>query len=222
MILNVELSNNHMRETRDFTLTVKKLEEIIRSYPYTGEGRVKDPLVENTQFPPIALTFYSYIYEFDTVPSPEILIDIYLSQDCFTEGLDGTCDVDYGTTKATVNKEGLVARILRTYPSIVRDLHFYLMAVESQLFEGVWYSFDDDYHKGIDIKVMYNRKWYNIALMQNTRRSIFFRNKKKYRHSGENSDVITVELDQRKSSRCGDYNLYTAEDVKKVYKIITK
>lgn len=211
-----------MRETRDFVMTVAKMEEMIRSYPYRGEGLVKDPVVENTQFPPIALTFYSYIYQHDAVPSPEILAENYLSQDCFSPISEDKYAVDYGTTKVTVSKEGLMARILRTYPSIVRDLHFYLMALESGLFDGVWYSFDDDYHKGIDIKIMYNRKWHNIALMQNTRRSIFFRNKKKYRHFGKNSDVIVVELDKRKSRSCGDYNLYTEDDVKRVYNEITK
>lgn len=222
MILNVELSNRHMRETRDFSMTVTELEETIRGYSYKGEGLVKDPVVENTQFPPIALSFYSYIYEHDSVPSPETLINIYLSQNCFSSVSEDKYAVNYGTTKTIVSKEGLVARILRTYPSIVRDLHFYLMALESRLFDGVWYSFDDDYHKGIDIKVMYNHKWYNIALMQNTRRSVFFRNKKKYRHFGKNSDVIVIELDKRKSRSCGDYNLYTESDVKKVFIEITK
>lgn len=222
MVLNVELSNKHMREVREFTLTVEKMEEIIFHYPYGGEGLIKDPVVENTQFPPIALTFYSFVYEYDTVPSPEALIELYLSQECFRIVSDECYELNYGGTKITVSKEGLIARILRTYPSIVRDLHFYLMAVESQLFEAVWYSFEEDYRKGIDIKVKHNHKWYNIALMQNTRRSIFFRNKKKHRHNGKNSDAIIVELDQRKSQRCGDYNLYTPEHVKEVYRTITK
>ena len=78
MILNVELSNRHMRETRDFSMTVTELEETICGYSYKGEGLVKDPVVENTQFPPIALSFYSYIYEYDSVPSPETLINIYI------------------------------------------------------------------------------------------------------------------------------------------------
>lgn len=222
MILNVELVNNHMREVREFTLTAEKTEEIISRYPYGGEGLIKDPVVENTQFPPIALPFYAFIYEYDTVPSPETLIELYLSQECFHLVSEDCYELNYGETKKTVSKEGLIARILRTYPSIVRDLHFYLMAVESKLFEGVWYSFEDDYRNGIDIKVKHNHKWYKVALMQNTRRSIFFRNRKRYRHDGKNSDVINVELDPRKSQRCGDYNLYTPEHVKEVYSKINK
>lgn len=222
MVLNVELINKHIREVREFTLTARKLEETISQYPYGGEGLIKDPTVENSQFPPIALTFYSFVYEFDTVPSPDTLVGLYLAQECFREVSDDCYEVNYGNEKKIVSKEGLIARILRTYPSVVRDLHFYLMAVESQLFEAVWYSFEDDFRNGIDIKVKHNHKWYNIALMQRTRRSIFFRNKKKYRHNGKNVDVINVELDHRKSNRCGDYNLYTLEHVKEVYRIITK
>lgn len=182
MILNIELSNKHMREVRELTLTSESLEDTVEMYPYSGENRVKDELVERTQLPPIALAFYSFLYEFNTVPTPEVLIEDYLAQDYFSEVSQNEYAVSYGTTNTVISKEGLIARILRTYPSLLRDLHFYLMAVESELFEGVWYSLDDDFKKGIDIKVRYNGKWYKIALLQNTRRSVFYRNKKRGCH----------------------------------------
>lgn len=222
MILNIELSNKHMRQTRDFTLTSHKLEETVRHYSYTGENRIKDSVVENTQFPPITKTFYSYVFEYDNVPSPDVLVELYLAQECFTEIPPDKYAINYETTNATVSKEGLIARILRTYPSLLRDLHFYLMAVESNLFQSVWYSVSDDFTKGIDIRVKYNDSWFDIALLQNTVRSKFFRDKKKKRHSGANGNLIYVELDQKKSKRCGDYNLYTRHHIEQLIAIIQK
>jgi hypothetical protein len=222
LILNVELSNKRIREVRDFTLSSKKLEETIKTYPYTGENRIKDPVVENTQFPPIIRTFYSYVYEYNAVPSPDVLVDLYLSQECFTEVSADHYFVSYESTNTAVSKEGLIARILRTYPSLIRDLHFYLMAVESGLFQSVWYSVNDDFTKGIDIRVKYNNKWYNIALLQSTTRSLFFKNKKKNRHPGMNADLIYVELNQAHSKRCGDYNLYTLYNVEQLKQELEK
>lgn len=211
-----------MRQTRDFTLTSHKLEETVKSYPYTGENRIKDSVVENTQFPPITMTFYSYVFEHNNVPSPDALIGLYLAQDCFTEIPPDKYAINYETTNTTVSKEGLVARILRTYPSLLRDLHFYLMAVESNLFQSVWYSVSDDFTKGIDIRVRDHDSWYDIALLQNTVRSKFFRDKKKSRHSGANNNLIYVELDQNQSKRCGDYNLYTIRHVEQLKAAIQK
>lgn len=222
MIHNIELSNKHIRQTRDFSLTSQQLEETVSNYQYTGENRIKDSIVENTQFPPITKTFYSYVFENDNVPPPDVLVELYLAQDCFTEIPPDKYMIKYETTNATVSKEGLIARILRTYPSLLRDLHFYLMAVESKLFQSVWYSLSDDFTKGIDIRVKYNDSWFDIALLQNTLRSKYFKDKKKRRHSGVNSNLIYVELDQEQSKRCGDFNLYTSHHIEQLVAAIKK
>ena len=222
MIINIEMYNNHIRAVRDFSLTATELEETIKQYPYTGERRVKDPKVENSQLPPIALCFYWFVYECGTVPSPDDLIKLYLSQACFRRLSEEEYEVTYGADTFVVSTDGLIARILRTYPSILRDIHFYLLAVESKLFQAVRYSFEDDFKNGVDIKVQYNGKWFNIALMQNTRRALFFRSRKKSRHTNSNMDLINVELDPTKSKRCGDYNLYTMQHVEMVKKMIMK
>jgi type III restriction enzyme len=84
-----------------------------------------------------------------------------------------------------------------------------------------WYEIDD-FTKGIDIRVKYNNKWYNIALLQSTTRSLFFKNKKKNRHPGMNADLIYVELNQAHSKRCGDYNLYTLYNVEQLKQELEK
>jgi len=216
VILNVELCNKHMREIRDFTLTSEIIEESIKKYPYTGEKRIKDPVAENALLPPIILPFYSYIFEFGKVPSPDELVNLYLKQEHFSEDSNRNITVSYRSSKIIVKKEGLTARILRTYPSILRDVHFYCMAVESNFFQIVWYSFAMDYENGIDIRVKYCDKWYNIALLQDTVRSRAFKTKKPYRHLDMNNKLIYINLKQTLSKRCGDYNLYTFHHVEQL------
>ena len=210
---NVELSNSHIRSTRNLSLNSVILENTIREYPYTGEKRIKDDIAENTKFPPIVAIFYSFVFDYDNVPSPEELIDLYLSQDFFSDAGPDSITVNYQSKIVTVNKEGLTTRILRTYPSLMRDLHFYFLCVESQKFEYVYYSVKDDFEYGVDVRVNYNGILYEVALLQNTSRAKQFREKKKQRHNGKNADAIYIELDPDESKRCGDYNLYTEKHV---------
>ena len=52
-----------------------------------------------------------------------------------------------------MRKNALIERILRIYPSVVRDLHFYLMAYENGLFSAVRYSVGAEYEQGLSVKV---------------------------------------------------------------------
>lgn len=211
MIHNVEMWNNHIRMTKDLELSSDVLESTIKGYPYEGEGKIKDPAVENAELPPIAIVFYSLAFDKGYIPNTSDLVNAYLKQDYFLkEG--NTVITNYNGKVISVNYEGLKARVLRTYPSIVRDLHFYLLAVESGYFQAVRYSFIDDFQKGVDIKVQFNNRWYSVALMQNTARSIFFRNRKYSRHS-DRGDIVNIELDRRNCKLCGDYFLYTKKHI---------
>ena len=151
------------------------------------------------------------VFDKGYVPSAEDLVDAYIKQHYFlVEGNDVT--VSYNGRRTSVNYEGLKARILRTYPSIIRDLHFYLLANESGLFQAVRYSFVDDFQKGIYTKILFNNRWFSIALMQNTARSIYFRNQKYRRHS-DRGDIVNIELDRNECKLCGDYFLYTENHI---------
>lgn len=146
MVLNVEIYNDHIRQTKEFSLTVSKVEEFLIKQKYTGQNRKKDPAVENLLLPPISLTFYHCVYEDGQIPSEMRLVEAYLDQEeFFSYTANKMVEVSYGGQRSLVLLESLIARILRTYPSLVRDLHFYLMAHESGLFSAVRYSVGADY-----------------------------------------------------------------------------
>lgn len=219
MILNVEIYNGHIRQTKDFPLTVADLENALQQYKYTGANRVKDPLVENLILPPISLSFYSCVYRDGSIPSEMELVEEYLNQEDFFSYIpNNMVEVSYGNKRSSVPLEALVARILRTYPSLVRDLHFYLMVYESGLFSAVRYSVGADYKQGIDIKVQCNDKWYNVGLYVSTKRSLFFKGKKLFRH--QPIDLINLELHPSEAHTVGDFMLYSQEHVSQLLKLI--
>lgn len=218
-ILNVELYNNHIRQVKDLSLTCETLEEKLKYMKYTGEKRVVDDKVENLLLPPIALTFYSLIYDMGNVPTEDLLIEEYLNQEEYFGYLpEEKVEVNYNNTLTVVSLEGLISRILRTYPSLIRDFHFYLMVNESGLFEAVKYSFIDDYKNKIDIKVLYKGQWHNVGLLLGSKRSLFYRFKKKFRHKPV--DVIYIELDKKDAQWVGDYMLYTNNHINELWRKI--
>ena len=218
MILNVEMCNDHIRQTKELRLSSSLLEETVKHYEYKGEKRVVDEQVENMLLPPIALVFYGLLYECDNVPSPDDLLKAYFKQPYFSFVADKKVNVNYENNTALCNIESIAARVLRTYPSLLRDLHFYLLVNESNCFDAVRYSFKKDYEEKIDVQILHNGKWYSVGLLLNSKRSLFYKFKKQFRH--KQTDVLYVELDKSDCKMCGDYMLYTEHHIKQLQKMV--
>lgn len=218
MIVDVEIYNGRIRQVKDFSLTAATLEEKLLAFGYSGEGRAKDERVESMMLPPIALIFYSYLYETLTIPSDLSLVDEYFKQPYFEYVPDGKVEVTYADNKIIVSMDAVIGRVLRTYPSLVRDLHFYLMAKESGIFSDVHYSFKKDYYDKIDLRVKYQEKWYSVGLMLGSKRSMGYKFKKIFRHKPV--DTIDMELYEQEAQRVGDYLLYTQNHINKLIQII--
>ena len=123
--------------------------------------------------------------------------------------------IDQRGRKYTLDKEGIIARALRAYPSLLRDLHFYVSLVESGKFDSVSYSLDKDF-LGTDVTVSYHGKEYGVALYVNTKRSNFFKKKKEGRHDEDYKSVICLPIDfssQEAKVKVGDYYLYTGSHI---------
>ena len=216
MILNVEMYNDHIRQTKELSLSSQQIENTVKYYQYKGEKRVVDEQVENMLLPPIALVFYSLLYESGNVPSPDELVEEYFKQPYFSYVPDNKVEVTYENTIALCNIESITARVLRTYPSLLRDLHFYILANESNCFDAVRYSFKKDYEEKIDVQIMHKGKWHNVGLLLNSKRSLWYKFKKQFRHKP--TDVLYVELDKNDCKMCGDYMLYTEHHIKQLCK----
>jgi len=221
MIHDVQISNGRICQIREMVLTAANLEKSLEAMPYGGEKLIKDPCVENLRLPPISLVFYSYVFESGTIPSGDTLVELYLNQEeYFSYVPQEKVEVIYDRQVTLVELEGLRARVLRTYPSLVRDFHFYLMALESNLFSLVQYSVSRDFEHGIDLKVSVGERSCNVALYLDSPRARLFASIKRFRHP--QNGLVRLGLKSGQEKRVGDYMLYSESHIRKLYETVTK
>jgi hypothetical protein len=103
--------------------------------------------------------------------------------------------------------EGLKARALRTYPSFVRDIHFYYFLLESGEFETVKYSIYTDYYKGIDILIIKNNVTYGVSILVNTDRSAAYKVLKEKRHNYRDVKEIKLQVNFSDLDQKGNFYL---------------
>ena len=217
---NIEISNNRICQCKELTITSKDIESALIHFTYKGENKLRDEEVEKTKLPPMTYVLYSYIFKYNMIPSPDTFIKEYLNQSYFNPVSLVQVEMNYGNTVKVLDREGIEYHVLRAYPSLIRDFHFYLLAYESKKFRTVYYSFKEDYYNGIDIFIQFHFNWYQIALLQKSKNSLYYKDKKKNRHNGTNANVIYVELDKYESKKCGDFYLYTPNHISIVYNTI--
>lgn len=139
------------------------------SFPHTRDKRVEWGM----KFPMFLYSFYRFIRTNNTVPDQESFWHFYLTDnsDFFDErGFDKTIT------------EALRARAFRTYPSLVRDIHFSLLVNEKANHTEVLYNQDIDVKKGIDLLLKFYDNYYAINLYTGTKRAYTGRAKKESRH----------------------------------------
>lgn len=217
---NVEITGNLIKKTIQFSLTSKIIENTLSKNKYHGVGLEKDPLVENTKLPPMALIFYNEVFTYGNIPSPKMFILRYIETYFDTEKRED--NKVYAIMKSNpsivLSAKGLQARIIRTYPSLVRDLHLLLKMKENGY--QVSYSFKKDYEDGIDIELTYNGVTYPIALMTNTKRSMEFLNKKVTTRHSRKENLIEIPLSFEDTMKCGDYFVYQESHILHIINII--
>lgn len=194
--------------------TKESLEKALLNIQYKGRGRIKDPHVENGKLPSIAKTFYQTLFHFD-LPTPEQLIDIYFLKHKTDETENM---IQFKGNPEYFSKTGVEGRIYRTYPSLIRDYHFFLSCQETNKFEDVIYSFNKD-QNGVDTIIKYKGQIFAIALFVNTPRSRNYKKIKYNRHEVLDIPEICVTIDPfDKSTYVGDYALYQEHHIDKMIK----
>lgn len=213
-IIDIKFMGDNAYLLKSCTVTTDELKQSVTSFNYNelyGKYReYKDENgVEKAQFPPINFVFYKLVFEHDKIPSPEKVLDLYFEM--YTDKIK-VVDENVVMGGTSYNLNALKARILRTYPSLLRDFHFYLMLKECNSFDKVTYSCADDI-KGTDITIVHKNKKYIVSLFTDTKRSWGFKKIKNiFRHKyGQNEIKVPMVLD--KADECGDFMLYKLSDV---------
>jgi hypothetical protein len=186
--------------------------EIIEKYPLEFP-QVRNATVEwGMTFPMFLYPFYKFIYQIKKIPTQKEFCDYYLSEN------KEFFDTNNFTAEIT---EGLKARLYRTYPSLIRDLHFSAYVKENFDTAEIIYNRKLDVEEGIDLLIIYDGKYWGINLYTDTKRAHDGREKKENRHT-KFDNVIYVELpvEFKGSVKCGQFFLYGEKEYKQILKTI--
>jgi hypothetical protein len=145
-------------------------------------------------FPNMMYTLWGYICTYRRFPTQSAFVSYYHL--VHHEALKG------------YDKTAVTARLLRSYPSLAREIHFFQLVKESNLFIDVSYCSYDDVEGGIDFKVVLGGKEYNILCYVETQRSLWFRKKKDFRHKNPIMNAIEMPLNLSKGTRIGNWIVY--------------
>jgi hypothetical protein len=145
-------------------------------------------------FPNMMYTLWGYVCTYRRFPTQSAFVAYYhLVHEEALKGYD---------------KTAVSARLLRSYPSLVREIHFFQLVKESNVFNDVSYCSYDDVESGIDFNVMLGGKEYNILCYVKTQRSLWFRKKKDFRHKNPIMNAIEMPLDLSKGKKIGNWIVY--------------
>ncbi len=209
-ITDIELKGDQISVSRSLDISLSEAEEQIAKLSYSGVGLSKDSKVEKAKLPPFALAFYYHLFSQRSIPTEQELFDRYISFSGKTE--EGEVVIE----DERYSEVGLRARLLRTYPSLIRDFHFYLLLQESKRFDSVGYSLSKDYYDGLDLSVWHSDQTYHLSVFVQTRRSAEFKKKKYSRHDYSNVKEISIPLAFDSLKKLGQIYVCTKAHVKLV------
>lgn len=218
-VVDIQIENGQIIQVKKANFDIFEIQNKISKMKYNGQSLVKDVKVENSQIPSIAKVFYMFIFD-NKMPTGENLFNSYLAFHFNQVGTDNCISHANGETYSI---EGIRARVLRAFPSLLRDFHFYLLCQNSGIFNKVRYSFIADSYEGIDLKVDYKGEEYAISLFVSTKRSEGFKKKKYKRHDYSNLKEICISIDPfDKKNYVGNYALYNESHISLLIEEIEK
>jgi len=96
---------------------------------------------------------------------------------------------------------GVESRLKRTYPTLIRDLHFLYLLEASNKFDNVEYSMQMDYFNGLDLKIIYKGNVSFVSLFIDSSRGKYFKNKKTKRDDYSEINGVVFNVDFAKLSK---------------------
>lgn len=179
-------------------------ENIIKDYTLIFPQTRNQKVEWGIRFPVFLYAFYDFLQKHQYIPKQEEFYHCYLHDNA---SFFSSSQID------SEIMSGLRARIFRTYPSLVRDIHFALFIKNTLPLETVIYNQSLDVEDGIDLIIIHNEIPYAINLYTNTRRAYLGREKKKYRHSTySNIKYVELPVDFKGSKQIGRFFLYAERE----------
>ncbi|WP_312096084.1 hypothetical protein [Niallia sp.] len=160
----------------------------------------KDDKIEfAASFPNMMYTLWGYICTYRRFPTQSAFVNYY--------------QLVHGETLKGYDYTAIRARLLRAYPSLAREIHFFQLVKESNVFNDVSYCSYDDVEGGIDFKVTMGGNTYNVLCYVETPRALMFRKKKNFRHKKPIENSIDMPLDLSNGKKIGKWIVYDKAQV---------
>ncbi len=170
-----------------------------------------DDEIEWKTMPPMFIySFYKFIAHYSRIPTQAEFWSFYYHENK-TQFSD----------KVKQNLQSLQARVYRAYPSFVRDVHFYYILAESEIFSQVIYHPEIDIKYGIDFIVRYKERCFGVNCYIDPPRSHQGREKKQFRHeSTKKLILINLPVNFKGSKKCGQFYLYSQRELIQLISIL--
>ncbi len=171
-------------------MDLEELERIIAGYKIT-KSRCRG---SNNISLPFMLTTFRNLIKDEVPPKQDEFID------CFK------------ASYPNLNVAGLLSRLKKAYLSYIREYHLgYLL---NKSFKKVIYDEEVDL-KGVDYVIYYKGYKFNIHAFVDTDNGRYWRGIKNNRHKFRGTH-LDVPMDLDKGKKCGEFILYTEDDIKKL------
>jgi len=216
--LDIRFEGDTVTLIRQKHWTTAGIETQVVQLAYTGENLPKDPAVEKAKLPPFVLSFYKFIFFKSRLPDENELWSYYISQH-FKVVDEAHIQFQKNDKGTTFIADSVRARLLRSYPSLIRDFHFFVLCQESKLFERVSYSLREDYFDGVDLQVQYQGVVFRVSVMLNSERARTYKAQKYARRVINPQNEIVMLFDLLKSTHVkGQIKLLSAKHVEELLK----
>ncbi len=190
------------------TISCNDIEQAIKNYPLSFSETRNETVEWGMEFPMFLTPFYKYVYQTNKLLKQEEFWKYYLSE-----------NKEFFSTNnfSQTILDGLKARVYRTYPSLVRDIHFATFLKKEFTESEIIYNRKLDVEEGIDVLIVYADRYWGINLYTNTKRAHQGRKKKESRHTKfENVNYIELPVDFKGSVVCGKFFLYGEKEYKEI------
>jgi len=180
---------------REAKVSVHELEAQIEKIVYSGESLPKIVGAENAKLPAFIQVFYYLFFKNLEIPSENEFYQTYL------KWLGGIKNGELIYENHNLDLIGVESRLKRTYPTLIRDLHFLYLLEASNKFDNVEYSMQMDYFNGLDLKIIYKGNVSFVSLFIDSSRGKYFKNKKTKRDDYSEINGVVFNVDFAKLSK---------------------
>lgn len=174
------------------------------------DPHIDDEVEDGLPLPPFINTFYEYVLKNQKLPKQYEWFLYYMENQKVKELIN-----------TESRKKGLMSRMFRVYPSLVRDIHFSLYLKDKSKNCNVVYNIELDGEVGIDVLIEYKGNMYGINLYTDTKRAKYYRQKKYSRHENvTNVKTIDIPVKFTKENKLGDFYLYGKDQMEVIKKFL--